>query len=185
MNLYLRYFNEEILVENVEQAIDFLAQIPEIKLNESLCQDLRKYAESKNPFPKRFKVNQRSFFIVIKTTASTMEEFKAYATEPDAEGGEKEHPVSSKEMQNRTFTAENPGWYLAKMKMKRVVAIEGTNKFGYVDSDFEAKVKAQSIQDCYNRVVDYLRNRIDVDPRSQFPSIRGRNFSAEFLGQEL
>ena len=181
MNLYLRFFNEEVLVENADQAIDFLSQIPDMKLDEAICQDLKRYAESNNPYPKRFKVSSKVYFIVIKTTANTMEEFKAYPTEAVATELSEEN---IKEAQKQTQTAEQPGWYHAYIKFKRVLPVAGTNKFCYEDTEFEVKLKAHSIQDCYNRVVDHLHTRMDVDARSQFPSIRGRNFKAEFLGME-
>lgn len=183
MNLYLRYFNDEVLVENVDQAIDFLTRISEIKLDNSLRNELVKYAEGNNPYPKRFKVGPKVYFIVIKTTAKNMEEFKAYAAESGAEAAAGEKDEDAKALEAVGREAEMPGWYLGSMKFKRVVAVEGTtNKFRYVDTDFEAKLKAYSIQDCYNRIIDHLRSRGDVDSRSQFPSIRGRNFKAEFLG---
>ena len=177
MNLYLRFFNDEVLVENVDQAIAFLEQLSEVHIDETLRRDLARYVESNNLFPKRFKVTSKSYFIVIKTTATTMEEFKAYA---NGEGVTK--MSEEKEKQSRAFTEENPGWYKAEIKFKRVLVSPDTNKCHYVDTDFEAKLKAHSVQDCYDRVVDYLRNRVDVDPRSQYPSIRGRNFKAEYLG---
>ena len=153
MNLYLRFFDEEVLVETVDQAIDFLSKLPDVKLSDNVCNELVSYAASKNPFPKRFKIDSKTYFIVIKTTANTMEEFKAYAADV-ANGTEDNAP-----------------------------AVEGAaNKFCYGDTVFEAKLKAHSVQDCYNRVIDHLRTRADLDPRSQFPSIRGRNFNAEFLG---
>jgi len=34
--------------------------------------------------------------------------------------------------------------------------------------------------DCYNRIVEHLRQR--VDDRSQFPSVKGKNFRYRFLG---
>jgi len=34
--------------------------------------------------------------------------------------------------------------------------------------------------DCYNRIVEHLRER--VDPRSQFPSAKGKNFKFKYLG---
>jgi hypothetical protein len=182
MNLYLRFFNDEVLVENVDQAIDFLSQLPDIKLDEAMCHELARYAESSNPYPKRFKIAPKVYFIVIKTTATTMEEFKAYAAEGGANASSDEAAESEKEAMNRALTEEVPGWYRVFIKFKRVLAMAGTSKFHYVDTEFEAKLKAHSVQDSYNKVVDYLRNRADVDPRSQFPSIRGRNFTTEFLG---
>lgn len=181
MNLYLRYFNDEVLVENADQAIDFLSQIPDVTLDDALCKDLIRYAESSNPYPKRFKISSKVYFIVIKTTAKTMEEFKAY----QSEAATTDAPVETgKEMRTRTQATEQPGWYQANIKFKRVLPVAGTNKFQYEDTEFEVKLKAHSVQDCYNRVVDHLRTRSDVDARSQFPSIRGRNFKAEFLGMD-
>ena len=133
------------------------------------------------PFPKRFKVNQRSYFIAIKTLAQDLEEFKAHGTS----GEMLRMPIETeKELLARTLMAENPGWYQATMLFKRVIPVESTGKFQYIDTEFEAKLKAHSIQECYDRVIDHLRTRGDVDARSQFPSIKGRNFQTVFLGQE-
>ena len=76
-----------------------------------------------------------------------------------------------------------PGWYDASLTFKRVISIPQTSKFQYRDATFRARVRAESIQDCYNRILDHLRSRHDIDPRSQFPSIKGRNFVCEFLGE--
>jgi hypothetical protein len=109
-----------------------------------------------------------------------MEEFKAYADGNAAELGD-----GDKDSAARLLAEEKPGWYIATMKFKRVLPVEGvSNKFRYVDTDFEARLKAHSVQDCYNRVVDHLRTRADIDQRSQFPSIRGKNFTADYLGIE-
>ena len=43
MKLYLRYFDQETLVSNVEEALDFLVSIPEIGLNQDLEADIRDY----------------------------------------------------------------------------------------------------------------------------------------------
>lgn len=46
MNLYLRYFDKETLVSNVEEALDFLHSIPEIELTPELEADIRDYVAS-------------------------------------------------------------------------------------------------------------------------------------------
>ena len=51
MNLYLRYFDSEILVSNVEEAIDFLAGIDEIGMNDMLAKDIRDYVASDVMYP--------------------------------------------------------------------------------------------------------------------------------------
>jgi len=42
-------------------------------------------------------------------------------------------------------------------------------------------VKAASGLDCYERIVEHLRER--VDDRSQFPSAKGKNFKFRYLGK--
>ena len=77
MNLYIRFFENEVLVTRIEDAFDFLSSIPEVGFDEYLQNDLQKYFESDATYPKRYKVRNRAYFIVIKTNASTLEEFKA------------------------------------------------------------------------------------------------------------
>ena len=40
MNLYLRYFDNEVLVHNVDEALDFLSSIPDIQLTPELEDDI-------------------------------------------------------------------------------------------------------------------------------------------------
>ena len=76
MNLYIRYFDNEALAYSVEEALDFLYSIPEIGMNPELEADIRDYVASDVYYPKRYKVRQRVYFIMIKTTAATMNDFK-------------------------------------------------------------------------------------------------------------
>ena len=76
MNLYLRYFDNEILVHSVKEAIDFLSSIPDIHMTPELEADIRNYALSDVYYPKRYKVRSRIYFIIIKTLAETMLDFK-------------------------------------------------------------------------------------------------------------
>ena len=66
MNLYLRYFDNEVLVHNVEEALDFLSSIPDIQLTPELEDDIRNYASNDVFYPKRYKVRPRVYFIVIR-----------------------------------------------------------------------------------------------------------------------
>jgi hypothetical protein len=74
-----------------------------------------------------------------------------------------------------------PGWYEGTLDFKRVLLVPGTGKFQYRDTEFTACVKAESGIDCYERIVDHLRER--VDDRSQFPSAKGKNFRFRYLGK--
>ena len=82
--------------------------------------------------------------------------------------------------QGRDRAYEREGWYEGQLTFKRVVLIPATGKHEYRDTRFVARCKALSGVDCYNRVVDYLRQH--VDNRSQFPSAKGKNFQFSYLG---
>ncbi|MBQ8657182.1 MAG: hypothetical protein IJ527_09075 [Prevotella sp.] len=179
MNLYLRYFDNETLVTNVDDAISFLADIDEIGMNPMLEADIREYAASDVYYPKRYKIRPRVYFIIIKTEAATMQDFK----EKKAVHAQSADSAAEKAMSPALLrlTEELHGWYEGIIDFKRVLLVPGTGKFQYRDTHFVAQCKATSGIDCYNRIVDYLRAR--VDSRSQFPSAKGKNFKFRYLGQ--
>ena len=182
MNLYLRYFDNEAFVSNADDAIDFLASIPEIGMNADLEADIRNYCASDLMYPKRYKVRPRIYFIIIKTAAESMTDFKQKkALKPQMETtGQpplKEKGASPVLMK---LNEEREGWYEGVLDFKRVLLVPGTGKFQYRDTHFVARVKAESGIDCYNRIVEHLRQR--VDHRSQFPSAKGKNFRYKYLG---
>lgn len=177
MNLYIRYFDKETLVSSVEEAISFLSDISEIGMNAELEADIRDYAASDVCYPKRYKVRPRVYFIIIKTAAACMQDFKdKKALRPVA-------PVERQDSGNtpaNRLAEEAPGWYEGSLDFKRVVLIPATGKHEYRDTHFVANLKATSGLDCYNRIVEHLRGR--VDSRSQFPSAKGKNFHYRYLG---
>lgn len=177
MNLYIRYFDKEILVDNVNDAIAFLADIPEIGMNPVLEEDIRNYCASEVFYPKRYKVRPRVYFIIIKTDAPTMNDFKEKrAVHPPLDKIEKPVAPALVRLNEELF-----GWYEGALDFKRVLLVPGTGKFQYRDTHFVAHCKAMSGMDCYNRIVEYLRGR--VDERSQFPSAKGKNFKFRYLGE--
>lgn len=176
MNLYLRYFDKEALVNSVDEAIDFLNSIDEIEMTPILESDIREYVASDIFYPKRYKIRPRVYFIIIKTEANSMLDFKekrAVRTAPNAEKGRATTTVMK-------LNEERDGWYEGTMDFKRVQLVPGTNKFQYRDTHFVAVVRAMSGLDCYNRIVEHLRQR--VDDRSQFPSAKGKNFKFRYMG---
>lgn len=180
MNLYIRYFDNEVLVYSVEEAFDFLYSIEELGMNPQLEAEIRDYVDSDIYYPKRYKVRPKVYFIIIKTTAETMEDFKnKKALNPaSAQGAPTRKDVVASTM-NR-LTEERPGWYEGILDFKRVVLIPGTSKFEYRDTHVEYRCKAYSGINCYENIIDYLRER--VDERSQFPSAKGKNFKFKYLG---
>ena len=177
MNLYIRYFDEETLVYNTEEALAFLASLEDIEVNDGIRQELEKFMASSAMFPKHIKVGPRSFFIAIKTPAASMEEFKAKG----AKDG-KQEKAAQKEA-TAQYAKPQPGWYAAKITFKRAIVAGETQKCHYVDTPFVCKLKAESPQDCYDKVIAHLRGRQDVEPRSQYPSIKNQNFEYNFLGE--
>jgi hypothetical protein len=178
MNLYLRYFDRETLVTSVDEAIDFLASIDEIGMNPVLENDIRDYVASDVFYPKRYKIRPRVYFIIIKTEAATMQDFKdKKAVHPTAATPRERNasPIVTR------LNEEKYGWYEGVIDFKRVLLVPGTGKFQYRDTHFVARVKAASGIDCYNRIVEHLQER--VDDRSQFPSAKGKNFKFYYLGQ--
>ena len=176
MNLYLRYFDRETLVSSVDEAIEFLRDIDEVGMNPVLEADIREYAENDVFYPKRYKVRPRVYFIVIKTEAETMQDFKDKKAVHVIQ-----QPVAKPAVPALVRLNEiRPGWYEGAIDFKRVLLVPGTGKFQYRDTQFVADVKAESGIDCYNRIVDYLRERVDA--RSQFPSAKGKNFKFRYLG---
>lgn len=174
MNLYLRYFDSEVLVPTVDEALDFLSSIPEIKMSQDLEEDLREYAVSDLCYPKRYKVRPRVYFIVIKTEAESMADFKAKKALRSSMDGSHDIPALVR------LNEEKMGWYEGCITFKRVMQSPTTGKCEYRDTVFSAQVKANSGLECYNRICEYLSER--VDNRSQFPSAKGKNFQFKFLG---
>ena len=181
MNLYLRYFNNETLVHNVEEALDFLHGISEINVTPEMEDEIRDYAESDVFYPKRYKVRPRVYFIIIKTEAKTMLDFKQKkALRPVASTGQVQDKRDAVSPLLARLNEEKAGWYEGSLEFKRVVMIPTTGKFEYRDTLFVAQCKAMSGMECYERIVDHLRGI--VDSRSQFPSAKGKNFHFKYLG---
>ena len=180
MNLYLRYFDDETLVTSVDAALDFLRSIDEIDVDPALEADIREYAASNVLYPKRYKIRSRVYFIIIKTVANTMQEFKERRNmkkEGKADAEPKGRAVSPEVLK---LNEEREGWYEGSMLFKRVNYDPSKGKYRYLDTPFVAQVKATSGMDCYNRIISHLQER--VDPRSQFPSPKGKNFKFQYLG---
>ena len=189
MNIYVRYFDHETITRSLDELLEFLEALREIPMTEEMVNELAEYINSDIPYPKRYKVRPRIYFILIKTTANTLEEFKANSKNANDDlplPSFPEYPVrKEKEIRQSLLQEPREGWYLGEINFKRVILIPGTQKCQYSDTPFAAYVYANSAQDCYNRIIDHLRNRQDIDPRSQFPSARGSSFTYDFIGDEL
>lgn len=171
MNFYVRYFNDETLVNTVDEVIDFLSNLDDLSLTAELIKEIKDYCDSKVQFPKRCKVRNRMYFIIIKTEAKSMQDFKekkALRSVPESEG------------QDMDVFVEKEGWYECSLAFKRVV-VNHNGKCEYRDTLFSVRCKGTSPKHCYDRMIGHLQNR--VDSRSQFPSVKGKSFTYKYLGK--
>ena len=180
MNIYARYFDNDILVHNTDELLAFLSNIPEIRITQELINDINNYITSDITFPKRYKIRPRVYFILIKTTADTLEDFKNHKNTTTATGNNSD-TNNYKEQRITALTEQKPGWYKGTLTFKRVIPIPETGKFQYKDTTFTALTKSNSGQECYNTITNHLKSRSDIDSRSQFPSAKGNNFKFVYI----
>ena len=77
MKYYVRYFENETLVDGLKEAADFLGALPGVELDDDCMEQLTTYFTTDQKGSKKiFMPNHRSF-LIIKTTVNTLEEFKA------------------------------------------------------------------------------------------------------------
>ena len=187
MNIYARYFDQETVVSSFEELISFLTSIPEINVTTELLDNVKAYIDSPLPYPKRYKLRPRVYFILIKTTAENIQEFKNNGIkEEDEENSTLSNTAQAyKEECISTLTEINPGWYKATITIKRMVLISELQKYQYQDNTIKAYINAESPIECYNRLLDYLDSRDDLDPRSQIPSAKSSNFNYRYIGEDV
>jgi hypothetical protein len=185
MNLYVRYFDHEYLAKSVDDALDFLRSIPEIKVESNAASRITTFLNSSNLYPFRLKVSYSNYVLFLKTEAENLEQFKE---EEALRKEQKIDRVSTMAERKKSIidalNEENIGWWEAGLTFKRVLIIPETGKCKYVDTPFRARLKAVSAIDAYNRIVDHLKSRPEVDPRSQFPSAKSEKFEYQFIGED-
>lgn len=175
MNYYARYFDSEGVFSSPQSLIDFISSIPQIIMTEELATAILKFCEDKTSFPRHFRLPNKNTFIVIKTNSATLDEFKTRG----ANGGVM--PVENKETKCLAVDEIRPGVYEVRMNFRRAIVNPDTRKCGFVEESFEVEMLAQNQRQCFDVVIDYLKSHPDIDPRSQYPSIRSSNFSATLI----
>jgi hypothetical protein len=170
---------------NMDDVVAFLQSIDEIKVDDHDYERIMNFVESDNVYPFRLKVSYSNYVLFLKTEAKDMEEFK-YLEQLRKEQRAEQHMTMAerKRTQMEQLNERHEGWYEASLQFKRVVMNPESGKCQYVDTIFRVRLKAQSAMDCYNRIVEHLQNRQDVDPRSQFPSAKSSNFEYKLLEEE-
>ena len=186
MNLYVRYFDHEYLAKSVEDALGFLQSIQEIKVESNAASRITTFLNSSNLYPFRLKVSYSNYVLFLKTEAETLEQFKE---EEALRKEQKQERVSSMAERKKSIldalNEEKIGWWEAGLTFKRVLTIPETGKCKYVDTPFRVRLRAMSAMDAYNRILEHLKNRPEIDQRSQFPSAKSDKFEYQFIGEEI
>ena len=187
MNIYARYFDQETVASSFEELINFLSSIPEINVTAELLDNVKAYIDSPLPYPKRYKLRPRVYFILIKTTAKTILEFKNNRAKEENEDYTQQTCITPnyKEERLSKLTDVNTGWYKTSLNIKRMVFIHEIQKFQYQDNIIKAYINAESPLECYNRLVEYISTRDDIDPRTQIPSAKSESFNYHYIGESV
>lgn len=177
MNYYARYFDSEGVFPTPQALVDFISSIPHIIMTEELADAIFKFCADKTSFPRHFRLPNKSTFIVIKTNSTTLEEFKTRG----ANGG----VIPSENRENIRVPSDEirPGIYDVTLTFRRAIVNPETRKCSFVDETVQVEMQADNSRQCFDTVLDYLKNHPDIDPRSQFPSIRSSNFKAKLVGE--
>ena len=173
MKYYVRYFDDETMVGNMKEAMDFLSSLPGVEMNEQCVEQLTTYFTTDQKGSKKIFMPNRRSFLIIKTTVNTLEEFKAN-NQRNVEATEE------KTVAPKSLDAEQKGWYECKLAFQRMVTNPDTKKSFYYNDTLEAKVMADSARAAYERMVQYLKENPDVDSRSQMPAASSKNFAWKF-----
>jgi hypothetical protein len=182
MNLYVRYFDHETLATNIDEVVSFLSSINEIKVDDNVVSKVMGFVETDGIYPFRLKVSYSNYVLFLKTDAKNLEEFKLMERQRKEQRADGRMLMSDrKRTQMEILNEPHVGWYDATITFKRVVQNPDTGKCKYVDTRFRVRLIAESAMHCYERIIDHLQNRQDVDPRSQFPSAKSNNFEYIFL----
>ncbi|MBP3197414.1 MAG: hypothetical protein J6N21_10470 [Butyrivibrio sp.] len=169
----------------MEEAVQYLSSlnIEDFTPDEEFVSDLEEFVQSPTSFPKRYKVQGHNYFIVIKTNVATLEEFKRNNVKNLMEAENLND--AKKKAKGSSLADEVYGWYDGQLNFRRIVVNPVTGKLQYKDTLFRALVRAQSPMECYDKIVDHLKNRPEVDGRSQYPSAKGKNFTFTYLGLQI
>ena len=177
MNYYARYFDSEGVIHTPQALVDFISSIPQIMMTDELAAAMFKFCEDKTSFPRHFRLPNKHTFIVIKTNASSLDEFKTIG----ANGGVM--PSDNREVKGSPVDEIRPGKYRVCITFRRAVVNPETRKCIFVEEPFEVEMLSQSQRQCYDVVIEHLKSHPDIDARSQFPSIRSVNFNATLLSE--
>lgn len=182
MNLYVRYFDHETLATNMDEVVNFLKSINDIKVDDNVVSRVMSFVESEGAYPFRMKVSYSNYVLFLKTEAKNLEEFKYLEKQRKEQRTDGRMLMSErKRTQLEQLNEPHIGWYDASLTFKRVVQNPETGKCKYVDTRFRVRLIAESAKHCYDRIIEHLQNRQDIDNRSQFPSVKSSSFEYKFL----
>ena len=65
MNLYVRYFDHETLATNMDEVVNFLNSINEIKVDDSVVSRIMSFVETEGEYPFRLKVSYSNYVLFL------------------------------------------------------------------------------------------------------------------------
>ena len=101
MNLYVRFFDYEALVPDEDGVLDFLSTIPQIRMDSISEKKLHKFLEGDSRYPFKGKIDDRNYYLVIKTEEETLEAFQKAQEEKELENADHVIPFSKVEEEKK------------------------------------------------------------------------------------
>ena len=140
MNLYVRFFDHEILATNMDEIVGFLSSINDIRMDDSMVSRIISFVESDGTYPFRLKVSYNNYVLFLKTDAKDLAEFKELERQRKEQRLEGRMLMSDRKKTIMDLLNEpHRGWYDATLMFKRVVQNPDTGKCKYVDTRFRAR----------------------------------------------
>lgn len=177
MNYYVRYFDEETLTGSMKETFDFLSGLEDIEMDDNCVSQVEEYFTTDQKGMRKFVMPNHKSFIVIKTTAGSLEEFK--------KNNQKSAESAPKAAGQKNFDIEQKGWYECSMTISRMLTNPETGKSFYYMDTMVAKVNAGTPREAYEKMVKHVHDNPEIDSRSQIPAAANKNFQYRFLGEEV
>lgn len=176
MNYYVRYFDDEAFVSSMKEAFDFLGGLPDVELDDDCLAQVEEYFTTDQKGMHKFFMPNHKTFVVIKTTASSLEEFKK---------NNQKNEDSGKTQPQKALDLEQIGWYDCSMTISRMLTNPETGKSFYYLDTMKAKVHANTPHEAYNKMVKHVHDNPEIDSRSQIPAAANKNFQYTFIGEQI
>lgn len=160
----------------MKETFDFLGGLQDIEIDADCLSQVEEYFTTDQKGMRKFFMPNHKTFIVIKTTADTLEEFKK---------NNQKNEASAKTPTQKALDTEQVGWYDCSMTISRMLTNPETGKSFYYLDTMKAKVYANTAHEAYNKMVKHVHDNPEIDSRSQIPAAANKNFQYTFIGEQI